>query len=174
MSFHEAPRIETERLVLRAYARSDFDAVHASWTDPVVMRHFGPRLFTREENWTRFLRNIALWPVLGYGYWAVEEKASGRFVGDVGVADFKRDMSPSIEGVPEIGWVLAAWAHGKGYATEAAQTALAWCDANVGSRTVCIISPENEASIRVANKCGYREIARIAYKEHAVILFERG
>jgi RimJ/RimL family protein N-acetyltransferase len=38
---------------------------------------------------------------------------------------------------------------------------------------VCIISPENLASIRVAEKCGYAEVARTAYHGDTVILFER-
>ena len=63
---------------------------------------------------------------MGFGHWAVEEKASGDFIGDLGFADFKRDIQPSIQGLPELGWVLASRAHGKGYATEAVRAAIAW------------------------------------------------
>jgi len=93
---------------------------------------------------------------MGFGYWAVEEKASERFLGEIGFADFKREIVPSIEGVPELGWVLASHAHGKGYATEALNAAIPWGDKNLSaSRSVCIIDPENLASLRVAEKCGY-------------------
>jgi RimJ/RimL family protein N-acetyltransferase len=63
---------------------------------------------------------------------------------------------------------------GKGYATEAALVALAWGDAHFGRRrTVCLIAPQNLASIRVAEKCGYRELQRTTYKGNPTILFAR-
>lgn len=170
---HEAPTIETERLILRGYRLEDFPHVASAWSDPEVVRYIG-RVSTEEESWTRFLRNSALWPMLGYGYWAATEKDTGRFIGDVGFADFKREIEPSLKGVPEIGWVLARWAHGRGYATEAAQGALRWLTEALGpQRTVCIINDDNRASLRVAEKCGYREFARTEYKGSSVVMFER-
>src|SRR5216683_2380038 len=71
-------------------------------------------------------------------------------------------------------WVLARWAHGRGLATEAVRAAVAWGDVHFGTgRTVCLISPDNVASIRVANKCGYQEFARTSYKGQPTIMFER-
>lgn len=172
-AFHQAPALETERLVLRAYRIDDFPHVAAAWEDPEVVRYIG-HPSTEEESWARFLRNSALWQMLGYGYWAVTEKATGRFFGDVGFADFKREIEPSLKGVPEIGWVLARWSHGRGYATEAAQAALRWLEGALGpQRTVCIIGEQNRASIRVAEKCGYREFARTQYKATTVVMLER-
>ena len=172
---HEAPTIETERLVLRAYRLEDFPHLAAAWADPEVVRYIGGRPSTEEESWTRLLRNSALWTMLGYGYWAATEKTTGRYAGDVGFADFKREIEPSIKGVPEIGWVLAPWSHGRGYATEAAQAALRWLESARGpQRTVCIIDDGNLASLRVAEKCGYREFARTQYKGSNVVMLERG
>jgi RimJ/RimL family protein N-acetyltransferase len=154
---HAAPVIETPRLILRGYVIGDFPHVAASWADPEV------------------LRNIALWPMLGYGYWAATERSTGRYVGDVGFADFKREIEPSLKGAPEIGWVLASWAHGVGYATEAAQAAIAWLERTLGpQRTVCIIDAGNRASVRVAEKLGFREFARCEYKSAQIVMFERG
>ena len=84
-------------------------------------------------------------------------------------------MSPSFGEAPEAGWVLAAWAHGKGFATEAVRAAHAWSDAhfNRTDHTVCMIVPENTASIRVALKCGYVENGRGRYKGHEDLLFRR-
>ncbi len=77
-------------------------------------------------------------------------------------------------GVPELGWVLAAHAHGKGLATEAAAAALHWADEHLShSRTVCMIAPENTASIRVAEKCGYGEAAANRVSDNPVILYSR-
>lgn len=170
----EAPVLETPRLILRGYIVEDFPHVAAAWADPAVVRYIGGRPSTEEEAWARFLRNSALWPMLGYGYWAATEKRTGRFIGDIGFADFKREIVPSLKGAPEIGWVLASWAHGVGYATEGAQAAIAWLDATLGpQRTVCIIDQGNRASIRVAEKLGFREFARAEYKNAQIVMFER-
>jgi RimJ/RimL family protein N-acetyltransferase len=169
-----APTIETARLRLRGHRVADFADCAAMWGDAAVARHIGGRPSSAEESWARILRYAGLWPLLGYGYWAVAEKASGRFVGDVGFADFKRDVQPSFDGAPEIGWVLASWAHGQGFATEAVGAAVAWGDRHFGvAPTVCMIDPDNAASIRVAEKCGYREYARATYKGQPAILFRR-
>jgi len=73
-----------------------------------------------------------------------------------------------------MGWILAPRAHGKGYATEAARAAIAWSEKNLsGMKVVCMIDPANVASIRVAEKIGFREYARTSYKGMPTILFER-
>jgi RimJ/RimL family protein N-acetyltransferase len=173
------PPLDTARLTLRGHALADVDECAAMWADPLVTRHIGGRPLTAEEAWARVLRYAGLWALLGYGYWVVRERASGRFVGEVGLADFRRDLSPPLDGAPEVGWVLAPWAHGRGYATEAVGAALAWSDAHlVGrdgrpGRSVCLIAPENAASIRVAAKCGFSEAARTTYKGADTLVFAR-
>jgi RimJ/RimL family protein N-acetyltransferase len=173
--FDAAPTLETDRLRMRSYRREDFPALVTTWADPIVMRHILGRPSTEEETWARLLRYAGLWPLLGYGYWAVEERSTGRFVGDVGFADFRREMTPSFGDAPEAGWVLASWAHGKGFATEAVRAAHAWSDAHLdrAAYTVCMIASQNTASIRVAIKCGYVENDRGTYKGSEDVLFRR-
>ena len=166
------PTIETARLELRGHRREDFADCVALWTDLAVTRFISGRPSTEEEVWARLLRYVGHWAVLGFGYWAVREKGTGRFVGEVGLADFRRAVEPSLNGAPEAGWVLAPWAHGKGFATEAVRAVLAWGGANLGpGRTVCMIDPGNLPSIAVAKKCGYTEFARTTYKGEPTILF---
>jgi RimJ/RimL family protein N-acetyltransferase len=170
----EVPILETSRLRLRGHRLDDFVHSAAMWADAVVTRFIGGQPLTEEEAWTKFLRYAGHWALLGFGYWVVEEKAAGTFVGEIGFADFKRDVQPSLKGVPEIGWVLASQAHGKGYATEAVRAAVAWGDAHFQSpRTACIIAPENLASIRVAVKCGYKGPQRAFYKGKPTLMYVR-
>ena len=168
------PILETERLILRGHGVNDFAPCSAMWADPRVTRHLRDKPFTEEETWSRLLRYVGHWAVLGFGYWVVAEKQTGKFVGEVGFADYKREIKPTLEGAPEIGWVFACQAHGKGYATEAARAATAWGDAHFGSsQTACIIHPDNLPSIRVALKCGYREWQHATYLGHSTIIFAR-
>ncbi len=144
------------------------------WADPVVTRYISGRAFTPEEVWARLLRYAGHWSWLNYGYWAIEENSTGRFIGELGFADYKREMQPSIAGLPELGWVLATQSHGQGYATEAVHAVLAWADGHFGTtRTVCIIHPDNRASIRVAEKSGYQEWRHTTYKGNPTILYYR-
>jgi RimJ/RimL family protein N-acetyltransferase len=144
------------------------------WSDPEVVRYIGGRPFTREEVWSRLLRYVGHWTMLGYGMWAVETFEGGAYVGEVGFFDGKRDMSPPLD-APEIGWVFAMHAHGKGYATEAVRAAVSWGDQRFSpAQSVCVIHPENRASLRVAEKCGYREMHRTVYKEQPAIILARG
>lgn len=168
------PILETERLRLRGYRLEDFPARAKLWANPEVVRHITGTPMGEADVWARMLTLVGHWTLMGFGYWAVEEKASGRFVGEIGFSDFKREVVPSFAGVPELGWVLDPAVHGKGYATEGARAALAWGDGIFpGKRTVAIITPANAPSIRVAEKLGYREYARTTFRKEPIVLFER-
>jgi RimJ/RimL family protein N-acetyltransferase len=169
-----APTIETDRTILRPHGLGDFEAYTAMWADPVVTRFIGGRPRTREETWIRLLRYTGMWPLLGYGFWAIVEKATGRFIGEAGFHDLKRDFAPSIEGTPEAGWALAPSTHGKGLATEVLGGIHEWAKGRPGfEKTVCIIDPGNGASLAVARKLGYRDVTRATYHGEPVILLER-
>ena len=166
--------LRTDRLVLRPPTIDDFADSAAMWGDAAVARYIGGRPFTPEEVWSRLLRYVGHWSALGFGYWVAREPETGRFVGEVGFADFHRDIVPSFDGAPEIGWVLSPAAQGRGYATEAVAAALAWAHAHWGpGRTVCIIDPANAPSLRVAQRVGYAVAAEATYKAAPILLLER-
>ena len=175
----EVPVVETERLRLRGYRPEDFADCAAMWADPEVTRYIGGKPLTEEDVWGRMLRGVGHWAWWGFGYWVMEEKATGSFAGEMGFSDWKREIEPSLRGVPELGWVLARRVHGKGYATESARAAIAWGDGHIRpahsalGKTVCIIHPEHVRSIRVAEKCGFKEVQRTTYKGEPTILFAR-
>jgi RimJ/RimL family protein N-acetyltransferase len=168
------PTLETERLILRGPTLADFEASLAMWSDPIVVRYFGCPPFSEEEVWTRLLRKVGHWALLGFGYWIVTEKSTGRFVGEVGFGEGRREIEPRLVGIPEIGWCLASESHGQGLATEAVKTVLDWGDAHFGPiSTACIIAPENAPSLRVAAKSGYTESCRTTYKGQPTIILRR-
>ena len=166
--------LETERLLLRGHRLEDFANCAAMWADPRVTQYIGGKPLSEEECWARLLRYVGHWALMGFGYWVAEEKSTGNFVGEIGFADYKRDLKPSLNGVPEIGWVLNAQGQGRGLATEGVRAVVAWGDARPSwGRTACIIAPENLLSIRVAAKCGYRESQLASYKGHPALMFVR-
>ncbi|SHK03219.1 GNAT family N-acetyltransferase [Hymenobacter psychrotolerans] len=168
------PQLETEHLLLRGHLPSDLAPFVAMWAEPAFYRFLSPQPLSQEEVWTKMLRHTGLWPLLGYGYWAIEEKSTGAFIGAVGFADWRRIIEPALNGIPEMGWVLAPQVQGRGYATEAARAALSWEAAHLAApRLVCLIHPENLASRRMAEKNGYQEYARTIYKGQPGLLLER-
>jgi RimJ/RimL family protein N-acetyltransferase len=168
------PVLETARLRLRAHRSEDLPQCAAMWADPEVTRFITGRASTAQQTWMRVLAYAGHWELMGFGYWAIEEKASGDFVGEGGLADFKRDGVPALQGKPELGFALASPFHGKGYATEAMRAALAWADARLPyPGTVCMINPANAASLRVVEKCGYAVFEEGTYNDQPTLYLER-
>jgi RimJ/RimL family protein N-acetyltransferase len=168
------PVLETERLTLRGHTIDDARNEITLWSDPEVTRYIGGRPQTDEESWSRLLRYAGHWSLLGFGYWILEEKATGDFIGEAGFSDYRRDIEPALGGVAEVGWALVSSKHGMGYATEAVQAVLKWGREHFGpSLVTCLIDPNHKASMHVAQKCGFqkREIAN--YKGHSSLVFDR-
>ena len=152
------PELRSDRLVLRRHVEEDLDPAAAMWSDPNVVRYIGGRPFTREEVWHRILRYIGHWSLRPFGYWAIHERAGDRFIGEIGLADWKRQAVPLQ--YPEAGWVLAPSAQGRGYASEAIGLMLEWADAAMIASTCCIIGEDNLWSIRLAESYGYRSVSK--------------
>lgn len=128
---------------------------------------------TTEEVWFRLLRDLGQWGVRGYGSWTIRLVEGGAYVGNVSILDHRRLIDPPIDD-PELGWGLAPAFQGRGFAKEALEAALAWADAHLtAARTLCMISPDNPASVRLAERVGYRPYRRTTYRDEPVQLFER-
>ena len=144
------------------------------WADPVVVRYIRPTPFTEEETWARVLRYVGHWALLGFGFWVVEDKQTGEFLGEAGFLNFHRDTEPpGVINMPEAGWAFREAAHGKGYASETVAAMVAWADEHFDTSTACIIEGKNVASIRVAEKNGYRALQLVKYKGSEVMLYRR-
>ena len=152
----EVPVLTTSRLVLRGHRLEDFAAMAAMWSDEQTVRFIGKGQPLGEDAvWLRLQRVAGFWPILGYGFWAIEHAASGRLIGEAGFLE----TSPPRRGhrTPEAGWALETVARGQGYASEAVAAILAWGDQRF-ERSTCVISPENAPSIALARRHGYRDL----------------
>ena len=169
-----APTLTTACTVLRAFAASDLDDFAAMWADAAVVRHITGTPSTRSESWARIQQHAGHWALLGYGYWAVTDRDSGRFLGAAGFGDYLRDIDPPIDGTPEAGWVMTTAAQGRGLAREAVGAALDWAERHLPPpRTVCIISPDHAASLRLAAAVGYGDQRLARFKDDNVALLTR-
>ena len=91
----------------------------------------------------------------GWGLWALEERATGRFVGFTGLerAAFEAPFTPAVE----IGWRLARAAWGWGFATEAARAATDFAFGELGlDELVAYTAVGNARSRAVMRRLGMR------------------
>ncbi len=166
--------IETQRLILRPYARADLEAWHELLTDADLFRFVAIRPQSREETWNRLLRYIGHWALLQYGSFAIIGKEDGRFLGEVGLFESHRDLGPNFDGHIEVGWILNQSAQGQGFAAEAALAALAWMDrTHAPAQTVCIVGSANKPSLTLADKLGYRPFGSCTYKDIEHVMLRR-
>lgn len=144
--------LETERLLLRPLAPEDFEAHAEMMADPGVAAFLTAdrKPQPRSAEWRGFATLLGHWPMRGFGFYAVIEKASGAYVGRVG------PWMP--EGWPglECGWAIARPHWGKGYAGEAAIAAIRriFADRPDLARIISLIHPANANSQAVARKIG--------------------
>ncbi len=168
------PDPATPRLRFHRHAISDYAEIAAQWGDTRTTRYIGGTPLTAEDSWSLLLRNAGHWALAGFGFWVIRCPADGTFLGEVGFKQFRRGLWPEFQETPEMGWVLAPAAAGRGLATEAAHAALAWSDQHCDwPETICIIDPDNAASRAVAAKCGFAECARTENRGKLVIVLLR-
>ncbi|MCT7376168.1 GNAT family N-acetyltransferase [Chelativorans salis] len=171
------PVLETERLLLREHRPEDLDAYHAMWCDPEVVRYVnsGGGALSREQAWDAILRHRGMWAIFGFGFWVIEDKGTGRLIGEVGMQERCRNIQPEIRGTLEAGWVLSPEWHGRGLAREAMGAVIDWCDERFPAKPfTCIINPANERSLKLAEKLGFRILARTSYRDTPNLLLQRG
>ena len=142
--------LDTDRLILRMPRQSDFDAYAEMCGDAEGMQYIGDgKPLDRPMAWRNMATMAGHWLLRGYGMWAVEERATGEYVGRIGL--WMPEGWPAIE----LGWGLRRQFWGRGYATEAARAALryAFTEMNL-PHVISQIHPDNAASIRVALRLG--------------------
>ncbi len=150
-----APRVETERLVLRELRKSDFSAYADHMADTVATTFLGGTI-DRRRAWSTFAALTGAWTITGAGWWAVEARNTGDFVGWVGA--FYREGCVEEGWAPtqiELGWSILRAHWRRGFATEAARGALAFAFERHGAeRVIAHVHPDNVASARVAQAIG--------------------
>ena len=161
--------IETERLLLRQWREGDLEAYARICADSEVMRYL-PATLSREESVEQMAGFVRHWEEHGFGLWAVEERASGEFIGFVGL--MRHDDWPEEEHRTEVGWRLGRAHWGRGLATEGALASVRYEFGGLGlARIISITLPENAASRRVMEKAGLTYRGETRWRGHDVIWY---
>jgi RimJ/RimL family protein N-acetyltransferase len=141
------PRIETDRLILRAPEIADFEPYAAFYASERSTWEDGP--LDRAAAWSEFASGAAGWVLRGYGPFSLVARATGRYLGEVGI------YHPPHFPEPELGWILTAEAEGHGFAAEAARVVRGWAYDGAGlPGLVSYIARGNRRSIRLAERLG--------------------
>src|SRR5437763_3930982 len=136
----------TPRLRLRALVQDDLEDLCRLWMDARVMEWIGEH--TREDVAQELGEHVESETAHGYALWAVEERASGRFVGDCGLQPFEM-RGPEVE----LGYELLPEAWGRGLASEAVAATLGAAFGPLEiERVIAVVKPGNAASLRVLEK----------------------
>ena len=135
--------------------------------DPGVIRYM-PKTMTGEESSRQVGGFISHWEQRGFGLWTVEEKASGAFIGRIGL--MVHDDWPEGKHKTEIGWMLDRPYWGRGLATEGALASVAYGFAELGlERIISNTLPMNAASRRVMGKAGLSYRGSTRWRAHDVV-----
>lgn len=148
--------LTTDRLILRPIdPERDFEAWARTMADPDTVRYLGLEPMSRREAWRNMAAVIGHWQIRGYGFFSVEHRETGEWVGRVG------PWYPEGWPAPEVGWTISPDHTRKGYATEAARAAIAYAFDTLGWKRVShVILEGNAASVAVAEKVGSSLIER--------------
>jgi RimJ/RimL family protein N-acetyltransferase len=151
----------------------DFARFAQIWATPEVVTHISGKPWPKARSWDAFLRNAGHWQIVGFGQWAVHIHDAAEMSGQTGFFFGARGLGDDFDPFPEAGWVLAPSAHGQGLGLEAAHAAHDWFDRIVAGRTVCMITPDNTGSLRVAEALGYQPMREVEIEGEVVRLMTR-
>lgn len=141
------PVLETGRLRLRVPQLADFDHWAEFFASPRSVHEGGPK--DRLAAWQHWAADVALWVLRGYGPFGVEDRATGAYLGEVGL--YHGEGYPA----PELGWFVVPAAEGRGIALEAARAVLGWVRATFDWPHITnIIEPANSRSIALGLRLG--------------------
>jgi len=161
------PTFETERLTLRPFAAEDAPALHAIMNQEGILQYFpGPGSPPIEKVEKFVSHQLAQWGEVGYAWWAVESKETGRLLGWNGLQYLPET------GETEIGFLLDKTHWGLGLTTEAGRIGVRFAFETVGiDELIALAHPENGASQRVIEKLGLRFVEETEYFGMAVRKF---
>jgi ribosomal-protein-alanine N-acetyltransferase len=161
--------LETDRLIMRHLQMTDLEDLFALYRDPDIRRYFPEGTLTLEET-----RDELEWFLNGHpehpqlGLWATIDKQTDQFIGRCGLLPWTIEDQSEVE----VAYLLSKPFWGRGLATEAARAIASYGFEQLGlTRLICLIDPDNRASINVAEKTGMAFEKRIDEEPAPLLLY---
>ena len=162
--------LDTKRLSLDEMTVADLDGIYGIYDDPMVARLAGEPYYDREKA-IDYIKSYSEYQYrfYEYGIWLVREKVSGEIIGRAGItgrAGYEK---------PELGYVFAKRAWGKGFATEAIEAILKYARDELCLDSInAFVIPENAVSVHILKKFGFEEIKKVMLhdEEHIYMQLE--
>jgi RimJ/RimL family protein N-acetyltransferase len=149
-----APPLADDVVMLRPWRRADVPAMLRGFRDPVVRRFSWPESPPdTEEDALSYVAEQDQARVLGeeLSFALVEPEDAGVLLGGGSLYDVRLELSRA-----SVGYWLVPEARGRGVATHAVRLLARWAFAELGiARLELACSSDNEASQRVAGRCGF-------------------
>ncbi len=170
-----SPVLTTDRLELWLPVQEDAARLYAVVENVHTRRFLGGTAPTPSDHFNRFQRNAGSWYLNGYGGFMVRLRGHDEVIGNCGVFHTYRGLGSDFDDSAEAGWIIGHDHVGKGLGREAMEAVFAWFDREHGPRrVVCMIAPENAASIKLATRFGFTPIRDAALPDGEPLrLFER-
>lgn len=157
--------IETERLVLRPPTADDLPWIRTDMNSEAVMRHLGGLRSDAAVTDGLAADIVAFAEPAGHRRWTIWRRDDERRIGRCGLFDVHSDAAPEgLRGAKEIGWSLAEWAWGQGYATEAARAVLGHAfGTSLFPAIFSQTSDSNVGSTRMMVRLGFERLPALDY-----------
>ena len=166
MTYLVPEKIATERLILRTFQEQDWRDLFVLYSDAEATKYTLRRVLNEDDTWRTMAGFIGHWQLRGYGPYAVEEKASGTVLGNIG------PWYPHAWPEPEIMWSLARPFWGKGFAREAARAVKQMAHQTLPDiRFISLIDKNNIRSKKLAETLGAKFEREILFKEHRAYVY---
>ena len=166
MKFKIPEEINTERLKLRIFRENDWQDLFSYYSDETCMQYTTGRALSDWETWRAVATMVGHWQLRGFGPYAMEEIASGKVIGPVGL------WYPLEWPEPEIKWGLSRSFWGQGYAREAAEAVRVMASTHMPEyHLISLIIANNANSIKLAESLGAKYEKTVPFRETTAALY---
>ena len=152
--------LETERCIVREFVTGDLEAIYGLYDDEARRFLEAPSEDPDKERKILAAYIDRVYPLCGYGHWAVLDRGTGKLIGRFGFS-FPKASAPGPVPDASFGYLLHKDRRGRGIAREVCAALLEYGFSQLGFETVgADAEAANAASVKILQSFGFKEVAR--------------